>query len=241
MKTFKYFINEARLIEGAHIYCPNCGEDHGKASEYGSSKVTHCSTCGLGRLSSGEVLGLEQRIALVKKPNATKDVLERALLDREYLVREQVAKHPNATKKMIETLRQDPEAYVRRAVAERRDTPASYIKFFLKDPDHMPRFSIIGHPGMTKELLEIASKDRNPQVVVEVAKHKLATIVQLGRILNAFPHYDAGGIAATRLSKLDSATNAQLEFISKTHSNYEPGRVSAARLADRAKREIVIK
>ena len=45
MKTVKQIV-ETLLSEGADIYCPNCGENHGKASEYGRPKVTFCGTCG---------------------------------------------------------------------------------------------------------------------------------------------------------------------------------------------------
>ena len=39
------------LTEGADIYCPHCGENHGKASEYtvnhgGAKRVQFCGTCG---------------------------------------------------------------------------------------------------------------------------------------------------------------------------------------------------
>ena len=41
-----FVIGESRISEGMHVYCPNCGEDYGKASEYGSHRLISCANCG---------------------------------------------------------------------------------------------------------------------------------------------------------------------------------------------------
>lgn len=34
------------IHEGSHVNCPECGEDYGKASEYGSNHLKYCANCG---------------------------------------------------------------------------------------------------------------------------------------------------------------------------------------------------
>lgn len=49
--AFAAYSESEVIAEGADIYCPNCGENHGKATEYtanhgGSKTVQFCGTCG---------------------------------------------------------------------------------------------------------------------------------------------------------------------------------------------------
>jgi hypothetical protein len=142
--------------------------------------------------------GFWAKMLVARNPNTPVDVLDALFLDANYQVRAQVAANPNTNSETLQRALLDPEEFVISSalmnqnlppsslevllerempqiwsvLAARQDTPASVLQRLIQEKNSPYRRSVLEHPNITEEILNVLSFDEDEELRSLVGAHE---------------------------------------------------------------------